>query len=467
MTKVAKIIGKVRATIERNSLICEGEKVLAAVSGGADSIVMAHILNELAGEMNLRLEIASVNHRQRLSAGKEIELVAEFAKKLNLPFHPLEIALKKNREQLSEDELREARYELLFTLAEKIAAQKLATAHHKNDLAESLVMRLIRGSGPAGLSGIPYRRGEIIRPVLDLTRAEIEEYAQESGLQFVTDETNLSDKYFRSRVRNAIMPEIYRENPSFAEVAARLSLIYSEDEKYFEKIVMEAIENYARRPEVRWLGEIAFPRAGLLQYPNAIKRRILRALLENEGLPPDFKAVDIALKAIESGKSETLISLGSERWLYIFRESFYIYNQEPYVPRLERMEISSIGDYSLRDVQVNISRAVTSCNLLSRACRLDNRKVKFPFFVRGAEPGDKIPDKATTKRNYSIYRRLQKLACPKLLRPAFPVIADENDKIIAVPLIYSGVKRDIPPENQLIVSIHTPALDWTLKHLGG
>ena len=166
MKNINKIKLAVKKHITDESLIEKDDVVIAAVSGGVDSIVMTHILNLLSADLEFSLIVASVNHRQRPTAIKDSDFVKQFAKTLHLDFYALEIPQKIAAKISSEDKLRERRYNLLSGLLEKTVADKLATGHHLNDLTENFIMRLIRGAGPAGLSGIPAVRGNIIRPIL-------------------------------------------------------------------------------------------------------------------------------------------------------------------------------------------------------------------------------------------------------------------------------------------------------------
>lgn len=183
--------------------------VLAAVSGGADSMALASILNSLCQELKFRLAIAHYDHRIRASGDEERALVRQFAKSLAIPFYS---ASGDVREQAAatgdtlEEAGRKARYRFLSGVADEIKAERIATGHSKDDQAETVMMRILHGTGIRGLAGIPTRRGRIIRPLLCISRADARGYCDEMGIHYIDDPTNDDTRIMRNRIRHELFP---------------------------------------------------------------------------------------------------------------------------------------------------------------------------------------------------------------------------------------------------------------------
>lgn len=242
------------------------DSVLCAVSGGADSVFMLHVLKSLCGSRGIKLCAAHFEHGIR---GEESRRDAEFTEKLcetlgveciiehgNVP----EFA-EKNRMGL-EEAARRLRYEFLEEAAEKLSCRYIATAHNADDNAETLLFNLARGAGGKGLCGIPPVRGNIIRPVINITRAEIERYLKENSVPHVEDSTNASDDYSRNLIRHRVMPVLREINPLFSSAVSRTTELIRQDddclsrlaegfvEKHFDGDSVPAKELYALHPAI-------------------------------------------------------------------------------------------------------------------------------------------------------------------------------------------------------------------------
>lgn len=227
-------------TIEKFDMINRGDKILAAVSGGADSVCMLHILNRLKDDLGFMLGCAHINHGLRGEAADNDELfVKDLCKSLNIPFFSkkVDVADIAREEKLTVEEAgRRVRYSFFDELKTQKGFNKIATAHNKNDNAETVIMRIIRGTGVDGLSGIPHIREDgVIRPILDVTRSEIEEYCKENSLDFCTDATNTDNEYTRNKIRNQLIPYIEKEfNPNLTEALVRLAENAEEDSLFLK-----------------------------------------------------------------------------------------------------------------------------------------------------------------------------------------------------------------------------------------
>lgn len=241
------VIDTVYKTITENDLV-HGDKILAALSGGADSVCLTHVLYILSDRLGIKLYACHLNHMIR---GKDADSdeafcrafteslgIAFFSKKADVP------AFAKERGISEELAGREIRYDYFNEIAEGNTIPLIATAHNRNDNAETITMNFIRGSGSLGLCGIPCKRGNIIRPLLDVTRSEIEQYCSENKLAYVTDKTNAENVYTRNKIRLGLIPYITNDfNPNFVGTVTRNAEIVSRDEKYIDSVADNVFGN--------------------------------------------------------------------------------------------------------------------------------------------------------------------------------------------------------------------------------
>ena len=239
------MINRVRQTIEKYKMLNVGDGVIVALSGGADSVTLLSILNSIKESYNLTLYAAHLNHGIRGEEAERDESFCKvlcekykiqfFAKRLDIP------RLAAERKISLELCGREERYKLFSELSEELGA-KIATAHTASDNAETLIFNLARGSSLNGATGISPVRGHIIRPLIGVSRNEIEAYCAEKGLDFVTDSSNLSDEYTRNKIRHSVIPVLKLLNPSVENAALRFCESASEASDYIAKQAQRLIE---------------------------------------------------------------------------------------------------------------------------------------------------------------------------------------------------------------------------------
>ena len=275
---------KVRKTIEDNGLIKKGDKVLVAVSGGPDSVALLHILAELSGRYDIELAVAHLNHMLR---GKEADRDARFVRKmaddLSLPFIIEEVNVKniaKARKMSIEEAAREARYDFYSRAAAKFGAARIATGHTLDDQAETILMRLLKGSGSLGLSGIPYKRKSgnilVIRPLLDVTRKTIDKYLKKNRVTACIDATNLNIVYFRNKIRNILIPILEKDfNPKIKYVLASMASTFADESSYLAGIAAKKMKHICRMTR----GGVELKIKGIAREHAALQRLIVRQVL--------------------------------------------------------------------------------------------------------------------------------------------------------------------------------------------
>jgi tRNA(Ile)-lysidine synthase len=205
--------------------LCErGERLIVAVSGGPDSMALLHLLWEARERLGVTLEVAGVDHGLRPEAARELDIVEARASALDLPFLrlPVDVAGQRRGGSL-QDAARRARLGALEALAATRGAQRIALGHQADDQAETVLFRIVRGTGLAGLQGIPYSRGPFIRPLLDVRRAEILRYLHRRSIPFVTDPSNADLRFSRARIRHRVLPLLAEENPRLVEALVALA----------------------------------------------------------------------------------------------------------------------------------------------------------------------------------------------------------------------------------------------------
>lgn len=236
---------QVSAFMKKYHMVGPGEKVLVALSGGADSVCLFHVLLALRESMDFSVEAVHVNHMLRESADSDEEFVRNLCREKGISLHVCRKdvgRLAKEQGMSLEEAGREARYCFFDEVARKTGARKIAVAHHANDRAETVLFRLCRGTGISGLVGIRPVRGNIIRPLLGMNRAQIEKYLETCGRTYVTDETNADNAYSRNRIRNEVLPLLEKVCPGATGHLAGMSDFSMQIDDYLKASLAEAMK---------------------------------------------------------------------------------------------------------------------------------------------------------------------------------------------------------------------------------
>lgn len=290
-------------TIEKYDMIKKGETVAVGVSGGADSVCLLHFLSRIMEKYGIVVKAVHVNHNIRgQEALRDESFVKDFCKSLGVELvsFSVDVPLLSKELSLSEEECgRKVRYECF----EKVVADKIATAHTLSDSAETVVFNLARGTGIKGVTGISPVRGNIIRPLIEMTRSDVEKYCNENGLDYVTDSTNLCDDYTRNKIRHKVVPVLKEVNPGFEKSICRFTEIAASENDFLEQCAKELIKTSA-------FGN-GYKRQVLLSSHEAVLKRAI-ALMLFEKMQKDLQHchVELCLDIIKQGSGAVEVSKG-------------------------------------------------------------------------------------------------------------------------------------------------------------
>lgn len=304
---------KTKKTLARFSMIEEGATVLLCVSGGMDSMAMLDVFSSLKGELKIKLVVCHLNHNLRgAEAARDQGFVEKAAKDRGLGFYTKTLnegELKEGGGSLQE-RAREARYVFFVEAAKELNATRIALAHNKDDQAETVLMRILKGSGLKGLGGMPAVREPYIRPLIEVSRAEIEQYVKEHGVGFVEDSSNESTKYFRNQLRLELIPLLEGDyNPAIKEVLVSLSAMAERDYSFIEN---EAKGLFESTKESEGRRAIVFSRERLIGAHPALSARVfLMAINALKGSSKEIYSahVDSFLNLIRSSEPAASVDL--------------------------------------------------------------------------------------------------------------------------------------------------------------
>lgn len=392
-----RLLAKVERTIDRFDLLRAGDKVLIAYSGGVDSTALLTVLLRLREKFSLRLALAHFNHMLRRTAADDEQFAVEQALRHGLPLY---LGREDIRAWASEAGLnleeagREKRYEFLKTRAAKVGANRIATGHTMTDQAETVILRLLRGTGPAGLGGIsPSLGGLIIRPLLEVEREELEGFLRAQGIPWRDDESNRDRRFLRNRVRLDLIPQLKKDfEPAIVRRLSRLADICREEEQF-----LRGLERAGRAGNPAAGDEGVYLDADELgRLPVAAGRRLVRDFL---------RRVKGDLRRISFSDVEAVRRLGEHKelslpgGLVLRRDRGRIRAAEkrgPMASPCYQYTWDARGDLVIREAGVSFSAETsptTDPHGLSHddehRAHLDAGRIKLPLVVRSRKEGDR------------------------------------------------------------------------------
>jgi tRNA(Ile)-lysidine synthase len=394
-------------TIRKFKMIEKGETILVAVSGGGDSVVLLHLLFELSKSWRLKLGVLHVNHGLRGRASDQDEVfVKRLAHRLKIPCDTTRVAIKEKAKKEGaslEAAAREARYEFFEQTAKIKRATKIVLAHSMDDQAETVLMRLMTGTGLQGLQAIRPKRklnhAYLVRPLIEIPREEIRKFAKENAIKFREDLSNQSRRFLRNRIRLELIPFIEKDfNPQVKRALARLPHLLDVDLTFLDKTAEAAYQKLARKKK----NEIVFSKPSFLKLSPSIQFRLINRALKVLGGPDlDFDHWNHFWELL-SGQPRFQFQLPKEIFAVVSSEEVRIKRAGK---SFSSFSYSLFPDQTLYISELDLT---LSCEALAKRPRqfrkqnknfdiLNAEKLSFPLTVRNRRPGDRFQPLGRTK----------------------------------------------------------------------
>ncbi|WP_131039694.1 tRNA lysidine(34) synthetase TilS [Clostridioides difficile] len=435
------IFDKVLSTINKHNLIQKGDKIVLGLAGGPDSVCLLHVLNRLKKDFNIEIYAAHLNHQIRgIEAQKDALYVSKLCEDMGIIFFVKSINVPKycENEGLSlEEGARKLRYEMFYEIKDKIKANKIAIGHNLNDQAETVMMRIMRGTGLKGLKGIDYIRDNcIIRPILDVERNEIEEYCEAYNLNPRIDKTNLENIYTRNKIRLDLLPYMKDNfNSNVIESIVRMSNSLKSDNDYIEK---EAEAKFREVSNIKEKGFVEINLDDFVCLHDAIKVRVLRNSIKHILGDTNFvdqRHIEDIMSLEDNSKVNKMLTLPRNIFVYRKKDSIILTNEEIVNEEIEfYYNVPSNGFIKIKELKQIIETQVMSIDRY-KSMKLDNsskgfdfNKVKGGIVIRSRRQGDKIKLAMGSKKVKDLFIDLK---IPREERCKIPIITD-SEGIICV-----------------------------------
>jgi len=425
----------IRKYIVANQLIAPGDRVIVAVSGGPDSMALLHILKTLALGMDFELAAAHINHGLRPEAGAEARFVQEQCADWQITCYTemFDVRELARQEKTSlEDAGRQARYRYLYALLDKLGATSIATAHHRDDQAETVLLHLLRGAGLQGLRGIMPRNGQLIRPLLSMGKEQLLTYLDQQAIKYCLDQSNHDPAFVRNRIRHQLIPLLQQEyNPRIVEnlnqladiVQAENELVEKEMEKYWRLLLMEADAD-----------NIVFDNLLLTEMPLAARRRLILRAFAQLGGQAGWESQDVE-KVIElSGKRGSARVLDLKKKVRVNKSyDKMVFTRSWSQAESFSLEISIPGQTDLPEGSSYrfILQARSSYVPAAGDICLDYDKLKLPLLLRSRQAGELFQP-----LGFAGHKRLKKYLMEQKVpwreREQVPVLAASEGEVYAI-----------------------------------
>lgn len=385
------IIDRFLFNIKTYNLLEKNDTIIIGASGGPDSQFLVYLFNQIKEEYNLKIILAHLNHLHRKEASNDENLLISTGEKLGLEVKVKRASMDefaKNNKISAEDAGRRLRYDFFYNLADNYDDAKIAVAHNMNDQAETMLFRMIRGTGLDGLSAMDYKNGKIIRPILSFEKSEILKYLDENNIEYAIDATNLENDYSRNYIRNEIFPRLSEINYNAISNFFNLSNNIKNDLEIIDEIIEEI---YGDITISEGAYRIKFDRKKFELISDAKKSRVLRiAINKLKGNIKDFSRSNInkflSLEKLETGKKIIKDDI-------IFTKNYKSYDLELIVGKKDSPSICKINlneEIIFNGKNIKTSKVSEKTNKSKNVGYFDMDKLLFPLFIRTRKNGDRF-----------------------------------------------------------------------------
>ena len=420
---------RILKSIENYKLIENGDTIIVGASGGPDSQFMIYMLNSLKSQIDFEIILAHLNHLHRKEARNDENLVRKTAEELNIKFFTRARSMDDYAKKLklsSEDAGRRLRYEFFNDLAKEYKNPKIAVAHNKDDQAETVLMRIIRGTGLDGLRAMDYKSGNIIRPILDIKKSEIIAYLDFKKIPYAIDHTNFENDYTRNKIRLDIIPKLEEINPRVVDQIYSLSELAKDDLEVLDGVIGD---KFAELSDIK-KDKIIFDKAKFDKANPAILRRIIRKAIETlNGEIKDISRENIdeflTIRDLGTGKKiikdRLRLRKSYDSYILEIKKTKDKFEEEIY---LEDVDLINFDGLYIKTSIINSKKYEKSKNI----GYFDYDKLTFPLKVRTRKNGDRFtPLGHRSEKKLKDFFMDQKVDREK--RDEIPLIIS-NDKII-------------------------------------
>lgn len=465
MERVVKdIVKKIEQTISRYNMLEYRNRVLVAVSGGPDSVVLLDVLDRLKEAFSLELVVAHFDHGLRPEDDeRETRFVESLAVSKNLPFVTQKTSSPLSKSGMSlEEAARDRRYEFLDHARKAHGAQKIALGHTLDDQAETVIMRLLRGSGPAGLSGIPpVRNRDIVRPLIEIARQEIEEHIAHRDLQHITDPSNFEKHHLRNRIRLDLLPQLKTYQPRIVEILGQTAGIMRDETRWMETEAEEWIKGHV---EVFETGKHSVPLKAFGELAAAFQSQVIRQIIKR--VQGGLRRISVrhieAIKGLVQGRPQASLDLPHKVLVKKTYETLTFGKNEG---KQDAKEIKGF-QYVLEGPGVfdldAIACTVTIEEIKGKPLRpgdnaspwiahLNADRIEYPLMIRSFVPGDRFgPLGMTGHKKVKDFFIDQKI--PSHVRKSLPLLCQGKD-----PIWICGLRLDdrfkVGPKTKHVVQV--------------
>ena len=416
--------------IENNFKFHENDRIVIGCSTGPDSMALLDMLLKIRNKYNLSIIVAHVNHNVRKESYEEAEFIKEYCEEHNLVLESM--VIESYGDDNFHNEARNIRYNFFENLVHKYDANYLMTAHHGDDLVETILMRMVRGSNLSGYSGfktiVDMDGYYIVRPLIFYTKAELEEYDKENNVKYYIDSSNSKDKYTRNRYRKYVLPFLKEEEKDVHLKFLKFSNTLLEAEKFIDKARNRAINRVMEDDKIlidKFLLEDSYIQREILYY-------LLSEFYQDDLILLNDKHINIILDLINSTKANSYINLPND---VIARKN---YNYFEIIK-----EIEDIANYEIEFSEIvmlpnnkKIEKIGETVDNSNNICRLNSNDIVLPLIVRTRKIGDRIAVKGLngTKKVKDIFID-KKISLEE--RDNWPIVVDSEGKVVWIP----GIKK--------------------------